>query len=177
VTRSFRPEVVLFGRDQQLDTPLMLDVGRHILVTASSESDKLKLSRFAIGEEDQVAECSRKVADVVRTAVKLGATYPDIVSMLQQAADRQNLQARVEVDALPEGGRVLARDRREIPDDRPGLFPTEFVSETAPHDAQADRDDSPDGDADTTTEIGPASDENFDATAPDFDTLLGGPGS
>jgi len=152
LTRSFRPEVVLFGRDQEFLPPLMLKVGKHILVVANTEDDQVKISRFAIDEEDQKVECSRKVSDVIRNVVKLGATYPDVVSILLQADQRHNLLARVAVDALPEGGRVLVRDRREVPETRPGLFPTEYVSE------------SPDS-------TGPAPEKKADSTATDFGIL------
>jgi hypothetical protein len=50
-----------------------------------------------------------RVADIVRAADELGATYPDIVQMLMQASEQRNLEARLETDALPESGRVYQR--------------------------------------------------------------------
>ena len=36
VTRSFRPEIVLFGHDQRLDAPFVLEAGKSILVKATA---------------------------------------------------------------------------------------------------------------------------------------------
>lgn len=50
-----------------------------------------------------------RVADVLRAADELGATYPDIVQMLTQASEQRNLEAKLETDALPESGRIYER--------------------------------------------------------------------
>lgn len=133
VTRNFRAEVVLFGPDQRLLTPLTLDAGKEIQVL-SRGGDEITVSRFMVGQSDQKRTISTKVDDVIRTIVDLGGTYPDVVQALQQAKSRQNLTGRFEIDALPQGGRVYDRatspEDHEIPDDRefeianplPGLF-------------------------------------------------------
>ncbi len=106
VTRSFRPEVVLFGQEQTLDAPFVLEAGKSILIKAAAESDKVTISKFVIGQPDQKRVVSLKVDDVIRAAVELGAAYPDVVQALQQAKSRRALASRFEVDALPEADRA-----------------------------------------------------------------------
>ena len=46
VTQSHLPEIVLFGKDQKFQLPLMLDAGKSILVNGM-KGDKITVSRFA----------------------------------------------------------------------------------------------------------------------------------
>jgi flagellar basal body P-ring protein FlgI len=108
VTRSRRPEVVLFGRDQSFATPLSLEAGNRILVT-SHKPGEIVVSRFAADEADQKRVVSPRVDDVIRAIVELGGTYPDVVQALQQAKAVGALAGRLEVDALPTGGRAYER--------------------------------------------------------------------
>lgn len=131
VTRSFRAEVVLFGPDQRLLTPLMLEAGKEIQVFAK-EGDEITVSRIVVGDE-QKRVVSTKLDEVIRAVVALGGNYPDVVQMLQQAKSRHNLESRFEVDALPASGRSYDRspdDAEEESQERqftianplPGLF-------------------------------------------------------
>ena len=107
VTRSFRAEVVLFGPEQRLLTPLMLEAGKDIQIY-SRGGDEITVSRIEIGDE-QKRVVSTKLDDVIRAVVALGGNYPDVVQALQQAKSRRNLESRFEVDALPTGGRSYDR--------------------------------------------------------------------
>jgi hypothetical protein len=49
------------------------------------------------------------VEDVIRKVAELGASYPDVAQMLFQLSRQGNLKARLEIDALPESGRVYNR--------------------------------------------------------------------
>jgi len=108
VTHSRRPEVVLFGRDQVLSSPFAVEAGNRIMVT-SRQPGEVVLSRFVPKEPDQKRVVSARVDDVIRAIVDLGGTYPDVVQSLQQAKAAGALASRLEVDALPEGGRVFDR--------------------------------------------------------------------
>ena len=114
VTRSHRPEIVLFGRDQRLTPPLALEAGNRIMVKASKPGEVV-LSKFAVNEPDQKRIVSDQLDDVIRAIVELGGTYPDVVQALQQAKAAGGLTSRLVVDALPEGGRTYER----IADGRP----------------------------------------------------------
>jgi flagellar basal body P-ring protein FlgI len=104
VTQSHLPEIVLFGKEQTLKLPLMLDAGKTILVNGMN-GDKITVSHFAPGSEPKQQVVSTKVDDVIRAIVSLGGTYPDVVQALQQAKADGALQGRFEVDALPQAGR------------------------------------------------------------------------
>jgi hypothetical protein len=107
-TRSHRPEVVLFGKDQHFQLPLMLDAGKSIMVKGLG-GNKITVSRFAANEEPEQREVSTRVDDVIRAIVALGGTYPDVVQALQQAKVDGSLVSRFEVDALPQPGRRFDR--------------------------------------------------------------------
>lgn len=108
VTRSFRPEVVLFGQNQEFKPPLMLQAGKHIMVTCKG-GDEVTVSSFSVNHPDQKRVVSTKVDDVIRAIVELGGTYPDVVQALQQASATSSLATRLAVDALPQGGRSYER--------------------------------------------------------------------
>jgi hypothetical protein len=112
VTRSHRPEIVLFGHEQVLKTPLVLDAGKKIMLR-STEPGKIVVSRFATNEGDQKRVISARLDEVIRTIVELGGTYPDVVQALQQAKVLGALTARLEMDALPQGGRRYTRQSGE----------------------------------------------------------------
>jgi flagellar basal body P-ring protein FlgI len=108
VTRSRIPEIVVFGVDQQLLTPLSLSAGNEIQVTSSGGSE-VSVSRYSVKDGDQKRLVSTRVDDVIRAIVELGGTYPDVVQALQEAKTFGALASRFEVDALPEAGRSYDR--------------------------------------------------------------------
>jgi flagellar basal body P-ring protein FlgI len=104
VTRSYRPELVLFGKNQAFRLPLVVQAGKHILVNGFAESE-VAVSRFEAGKPDQKRVVTRMVDDVIRAIVDLGGTYPDVVQALQTAKESGALDSRLKVDTLPESGR------------------------------------------------------------------------
>ncbi|MEX2316862.1 MAG: flagellar basal body P-ring protein FlgI [Pirellulales bacterium] len=123
VTRSFRPEIVLFGKEQHFELPLVLDAGKNILVNGLS-GESITVSRFAAGAEPQQRVVSTDVSEVIRAIVELGGTYPDVVQVLQQAKADGALTSRFEVDALPEAGRPYDRGLARVStDDAPTASP------------------------------------------------------
>lgn len=116
LTRT-RPEVVLFGANQEFRPPMYLAAGRNIVITSQPGDDKVSLAKFQVGHPDQRREVSLQVAEVIRAADELGATYPDIVQLLADASKQKNLPTRLAIDELPEGGRVYYRPSNK------GAFP------------------------------------------------------
>jgi hypothetical protein len=108
VTQSHLPEIVLFGKDQKFQLPLMLDAGKSIMVNGM-KGGKITVSKFAAQSEPEKRECSTNVDEVIRAIVALGGTYPDVVQALQQAKADGALESRFEVDALPQAGRSYDR--------------------------------------------------------------------
>jgi len=109
VTKSFRPEIVLFGKSHQFQLPLVLDAGSKILVNGLS-GGQITVSKFEPGTAPKQRVVSTDVEEVVRTIVDMGGTYPDVVQALQQAKQEGALASRFRVDALPEPGRRYDRD-------------------------------------------------------------------
>ncbi len=107
VTRSYRPEVVLFGQDQRLTTPVVLDAGQDIMLTG--KDDRVTISRFKSNEPDQKRVVSNRIDECIRTIVELGGTYPDVVQALQTAKAKGVLAGRFAIDAVPSGGRHYDR--------------------------------------------------------------------
>jgi len=112
VTQSHLPEIVLFGKDQALKMPLMLDAGKTILVNGMN-GDKITVSHFVPGSEPKQVVVPPRVDDVIRAIVSLGGTYPDVVQALQQAKADGALLSRFEVDALPQSGREYDRGEEQ----------------------------------------------------------------
>jgi hypothetical protein len=108
VTHSRRPEIVLFGKDLQLQGHVELNAGPKIMVTSTS-SGEVSAARFVPGEPDQKRLVSPRVSEVIHAIVDLGGTYPDVLQALEEAKATGVLPARFEVDALPEGGRTFDR--------------------------------------------------------------------
>ncbi|MEQ8846442.1 flagellar basal body P-ring protein FlgI [Botrimarina sp.] len=105
VTRTGRPEVVLFGGGQNLRLPLVLDAGTSILVNGL-EGDEITVSRFRDRRSTLRRAVSTDLDGVIRAIVEVGGEYPDVVQALQQAKRDGALEGRLAVDAVPQDGRV-----------------------------------------------------------------------
>ena len=109
VTRNRLPEIVIFGPEQRLLTPLALSAGNEIMIT-SHGGGEISVSKYTVRDGDQKRIVSTRVDDVIRAVVELGGTYPDVVQALQEAKNCAALRSRFEVDALPKAGRIFDRD-------------------------------------------------------------------
>ncbi|MEN6450500.1 MAG: flagellar basal body P-ring protein FlgI [Thermoguttaceae bacterium] len=114
LTRNRLAEIVLFGRNQSLLLPLVLNAGSEILVKSTPEGE-VAVSKYSTADGDQRRTVSPQIDEVIRAVVELGGTYPDVVQMLEEAKKLGVLQSRLEVDALPEAGRSYDRPADEGP--------------------------------------------------------------
>lgn len=114
LTRHRVQELVLFGADQKLRTPIALSAGRGIVVQAPSGAETVSISKFTPGKPDEIKSCSTRLADIIRTVGAMEATYPDIAQMLVQAENQGNIPGRLELDALPQAGRIYHRSELDI---------------------------------------------------------------
>ncbi len=104
VSRNLKCEVVIFGRGQQLLTPVVLGGGGPILLNAADGDNQIQLSKItarALDGPEQRVDCSLDVAAVIRQMAQLGASYPEVVSMLVGAFNQKNLPGPLVVDAIP----------------------------------------------------------------------------
>ena len=95
VSRTRRSEIVVFGRQQKLLPPIVLDTGS-IFLNAAENDDKIELSKIVpsrFGDADVKITTTLELAEVVRKTASLGATYPQIVAILE-TAKRQKKSGR-----------------------------------------------------------------------------------
>ena len=111
VARSHLPEIVIFGSEQQLKTPLMILVGKKLIVKGESGST-LRVTRYNLGGDDETRVCTATVNDLLRTLSEVQTTYPEIVSVLQQVKAQGCLDSRLVFDAIPKNGRIFERTQR-----------------------------------------------------------------
>ena len=95
ISRSRRSEIVVFGRDQRLLPPIVLDTGS-IFLNAAQSDDKIELSKIVpsrYNDADVKTTTSLEVAEIIRKTANLGASYPQIVAILENAKRQRNLPA------------------------------------------------------------------------------------
>lgn len=109
VTYRRKAEIVLFGKDQRFETPLVLRAGRNILVTAAAGEDRATVTRYKVGRPEERKKVSTRVADVIEAVASFDGSYPDVTQMLVQADKQHNLPGSLQIDELPEAGRVYVR--------------------------------------------------------------------
>jgi flagellar basal body P-ring protein FlgI len=110
VSRSRRSEIVIFGQHQKLLPPVVLGAGP-VLLNAAESDDKIELSKIVasrLGETDIKTTSSLDLAEVIRKAANLGASYPELVSILEAARRQKNLPGDLVVDAVPVPNRAYA---------------------------------------------------------------------
>jgi flagellar basal body P-ring protein FlgI len=100
VTRSRRPEIVLFGTEHPIGDGLRAEAGPTIVVVVDGPT--ALVSRFIAGEPDQQNDVPARVETIVRAIVEMGGTYPDVVQFLQQASSHHALKSRLVFDAIAE---------------------------------------------------------------------------
>ena len=104
VTKNIRCEVVIFGRDQRLLTPIVLGAGGPLLLNASDGDRLVQISRITQRMLDAApvkVSSPLDVAEVVRSLANVGSTYPEVVSVIAAAAAQKNLPGPFVVDAIP----------------------------------------------------------------------------
>ncbi|MEZ5943828.1 MAG: flagellar basal body P-ring protein FlgI [Planctomycetaceae bacterium] len=139
LTRHKKAEIVVFGANQELQMPLYLRAGSHIMIQDTTQGDKVVVKRIAPDERTQVREVSPRVVDIIMAASDLGAGYPEIAQMLVQAEEQHNLAGKIAIDEMPRAGRRYERPAEDLEQDRQtlrainvgtdGLMPTIFDAE------------------------------------------------
>ncbi len=113
VTRSYRAEVVIFGQGTRFSTPLAVE-GANNIVVRSASPDEIVISKFAVNQPPQQRTVSARVDEVINALSDVGATYPDVLEILQAAVGQGALPASMfRVDALPSDGRASRYEKEE----------------------------------------------------------------
>ena len=119
VTRSRRPEIVLFGTEHPLADGLRAEAGSSIVVVV--DGPMAIVSRFVAGEPDQQVDVPARAETIIRAIAEIGGSYPDVVQFLQQASSHHALKSRLVFDALADdAGRMSIHEEvssrsRDIP--------------------------------------------------------------
>ena len=114
-TRTFRPEIVLFGTDHPLTDGLRAEAGSTIVVCV--EGPMATISRFAAGDDDRSRTVPARLDRVIRAVAEVGGSYPDVVQFLQQAKAMRGLSSRLAFDSLPDATMPRASLHEEAKND------------------------------------------------------------
>jgi len=108
ISRRHRPEIVIFGNNVELQAPFLLFTGKRMMIDGRTQPD-VRITYFGENGEDHHDFNGAQLNDIIRAAGQIGATYAEVVQMIQIAKKEGYLDARVMVDAVPEPGRVYRR--------------------------------------------------------------------
>ncbi len=115
ISRSGRPEIVLFGGNQQFaSTPFVVFAGKQ-LVIKSDVPGHLAIKRFGRDGSEETRDVGTSVSDVVEALGEINASYPQVVQVLQEAKRQGVLPSRIVFDALPRSGRDYSPGALDLP--------------------------------------------------------------
>lgn len=109
VTRRRMPEVTLFGADQRLRLPAVLNAGERLRIIGEAGDDSVDVIRYALDAEPERYRVPNRLADILRVLGELDASYPNVVQFLVEADSQHNLMGPFGIDRLPQAGRVFSR--------------------------------------------------------------------
>jgi hypothetical protein len=117
VSTTRRAEIVLFGETPTLRPPFSFLAGE-FAVTATEDSATAAISRVPLHGKPLRKSSSLELEEVIRAMADLGAGYPEVLAVLQQASSCDSLSCRVRVDALPQAS--SAQELAELGKDASG---------------------------------------------------------
>lgn len=105
------PEVVLLGKVAPLEiSDFMILPGGIMIKNDAKRPDRLRVSRFQPGKEDQRVVVPNSVSAVAAAIVRVGGGYGDMIAMLRSAKDLGYLKDQLAIDPLPAPVRTYYRD-------------------------------------------------------------------
>ncbi len=110
VTRRRAPEIVLFGTEQALRLPAVLNAGRNIRIMGETGQHEVEVIYYQLNAEPKRQKVPNRMIDILRTCGNLGATYPDIVQMMIEAEQQHNFVGQFGIDRLPQAGRLYTKN-------------------------------------------------------------------
>ena len=110
VTRRRAPEIVLFGTEQALRLPAVLNAGRNIRIMGETGQHDVEVIFYQLNAEPKRQKVPNRMIDILRTCGNLGATYPDIVQMMIEAEQQHNFVGQFGIDRLPQAGRLYTKN-------------------------------------------------------------------
>ena len=110
VTRRRAPEIVLFGTEQSMRLPVVLNAGRNIRIMGETGQHEVEVIYYQLNAEPKRHRIPNRMIDILRTCGQLGATYPDIVQMMIEAEQQHNFVGQFGIDRLPQAGRLYTKN-------------------------------------------------------------------
>ncbi|MDO4569766.1 MAG: flagellar basal body P-ring protein FlgI [Planctomycetia bacterium] len=101
VRKTEKAEIVLFGENQEFAYPFLFEAANNIVIRAESET-RMSVVKFTPNQPDKRKTTSMQTADVIRALAEVGATYPDIIEILQEAINQGALSASFRIDSIPQ---------------------------------------------------------------------------
>ena len=111
LTRSYRPEIVLFGGGIPVRLPVAIEAGKDIVIRDNAEGE-LVVSSFRTDVETNKLEVPARLDALIRAIQQVGGRYPDVIQALFEARKLGAIQCRIEIDALPQPGRRYDRNNK-----------------------------------------------------------------
>lgn len=127
LSRSKRPEVTLFGKDQQLTNDFIF-VQNGLTIRADGKGSLL-LIRYLPNQQEERRICSTNLGDAIRQLAALNCSYTELVELLQEAKRNNQLTSRLAINAVPRlNQNRFEPDEFEVADgkDSGGFFPSLF---------------------------------------------------
>lgn len=112
---GIRAEVVIFGPEVTMSTPVKVLAGGEFTVTAEPRDDRITVSRFTV-KGVQRKQCTLTLDDTLQAMIALGAGYAEIVDLLRNLEEQKVLSCKVrEAVAPPVAGleAILQADLKE----------------------------------------------------------------
>lgn len=130
LSRSKRPEVVLFGEDQHF-SPDTLYIETGVTIKGSgAEKKTIQVSHFSVSHGERTRECSTAVGDVIRTMADLGIPYSVVIRLCRESKQKGALATRLAIDAIPRTG--LTRETEDVAGSGAAESNSRFVSAPMP---------------------------------------------
>ncbi len=112
---SRRAEIVIFGPEVTMATPVKVLAGGEFTITAEPKDDRITVSRIT-AKGVQRKQCTLQLEDAIRAMVDLGAGYPDVVDLLRGLDEQKVLSCQIrEAATTPAGGleSIISADLKE----------------------------------------------------------------
>lgn len=97
---SRRAEIVMFGPEALLSTPVKAIAGSEFVVTAERGDDRLTVSRITV-KGVQRKQCPLALEDALHAMVELGAGYAEIVDLLKDLEEQKVLSCSIRESVTP----------------------------------------------------------------------------
>lgn len=97
---SKRAEVVIFGSEVTVSTPVKVLAGGEFTVTAEPRDDRITVSRITV-KGVQRKQCTLTLEETIRAMVDLGAGYAEVIDLLKNLDEQKVLSCQVREAVTP----------------------------------------------------------------------------